>query len=336
MGVDSHIKTYSDIGERAFGHQGRMVISIFMYLELYLVATGFLILEGDNLHNMFPEILLQVAGLRIIGGRQSFVIIVALIILPSVWLEDLSILSYISAGGVLASAIVIGSVAWVGAIDGVGFHEKGRLLNLSGIPTAVSLYAFCYCAHPMFPTLYTSMRHKHQFSKVMVLCFILSTIGYASIAVLGYLMYGSNVASQVTLNLPNEKLSSKIAIYTTLLNPITKYALVITPIREAVENSLPYAYKSRCINLLVRTMLLMSTAIVALMVPFFGYLMALVGAFLSVTASIILPCLCYLKISGNYRRWGYEFVFIMGIILIGLLVVVVGTYTSLKQIIGHL
>ncbi|CAL8141282.1 unnamed protein product [Prunus armeniaca] len=165
MDMDSDIRTYPDIGERAFGNKGRIWLSVVMNLELYLVSTGFLILEGDNLHNIFPGVELEVAGLRI-GGKHCFIVVVALIILPTVWLDNLSLLSYVSASGVLASAIILGSILWIGSFDGIGFHQAGSPVNWNGIPTAVSLYAFCYCAHPVFPTLYTSMKNKHQFSNV--------------------------------------------------------------------------------------------------------------------------------------------------------------------------
>jgi len=165
MDVDSNIRTYPDIGERAFGYKGRLLVSVVIYAELYLVAAGFLILEGDNLQRLFPDMVLGVAGFEI-GARQSFVIFVALIILPTVWLDNLSILSYISASGVLASVIILVSIFWTGAFDGIGFNQKGTLVNWHGIPNAVSLYAFCYCAHPVFPTLYTSMKNKRQFSNV--------------------------------------------------------------------------------------------------------------------------------------------------------------------------
>ncbi|OVA00379.1 Amino acid transporter [Macleaya cordata] len=142
-------------------------------------------------------------------------------------------------------------------------------------------------------------------------------------AVLGYLMYGENVKSQVTLNLPHELLGSKIAIYTTLVTPIAKYTLTVTPVVAAIENSyLMFYYNNRAVSLLVRTLLLISSVIVALTVPFFEYLMALVGAFLGATVSIM--------------RWGYELVIIIGIILVGISVVIIGTYTSMKQIIGEL
>ncbi|KAK4778784.1 hypothetical protein SAY86_006312 [Trapa natans] len=335
MDLDPSIRTYPDIGERAFGKKGRLLISVFMYVELFLVATGFLILEGDNLHNIFPSMQFEIGSF--LSRKQSLVVIVGLFVLPTVWVDSLSILSYVSASGVLASGIILISIFWTGAFDGVGFQQKGRPVNWSGIPTAVSLYSFCYCAHPVFPTIYTSMKKNHQFSCVLVVCFILCTISYAAMAVMGYLMFGDAVESQVTLNLPIEKLSSKIAIYTTLLNPICKYALMVTPIVNTAKQLFPCrSHTMRPLGILVGTTLVLSNVFVAICVPFFGYLMALVGSFLSVTASIILPCLCYLKISGSYRSISYKSVMIWVIILFGVAEAVFGTYTALGQILAHL
>ncbi|CAI9276975.1 unnamed protein product [Lactuca saligna] len=335
MDADPTIKSYPDIGHRAFGKTGRIIVSVTMNIELYLVATGFLILEGDNLSNLLPEMGLEFYGINI-SGKKSFVVIVAAIILPTIWLNSMSILSYISASGVLASLIILGSILWVGEFDGVGFEEKGKLVNWKGMPSAISLYAFCYCAHPVFPTLYTSMRDQRQFKKVLLLCFIFCTITYSSMAILGYLMFGSNLNSQITLNLPTDKLSSRIAICTTLVNPIAKYALMVTPIVDTLEERFLSFYNTRKFSLLIRTSLVISTVVVALSLPFFGYLMSLVGAFLSVTASIILPCLCYLKISGSYRRLGFESVVIGLIVVIGVVVAVVGTYTAVVDIVREM
>ncbi|KAI3717001.1 hypothetical protein L1987_68293 [Smallanthus sonchifolius] len=331
MDTDDTIRSYPDIGDRAFGKMGRIIVSVTMNIELYLVATGFLILEGDNLSNLLPEVDFDLYGIHV-GSKQSFVIIVAAIILPTTWLNNMSILSYVSASGVLASLIIIGSILWVGEFDGVRFQEKGRIINWKGVPSAISLYAFCYCAHPVFPTLYTSMRNQHQFSKVLLVCFVFCTITYSSMAVVGYLMFGSEVESQITLNLPTNKISSRVAICTTVVNPIAKYALMVTPIVHTIEERVQSFYNTRKFSLVIRTLLVISTVVVALALPFFGYLMSLVGAFLSVTVSIILPSLCYLKISGIYRRFGLELVLIAFIVFLGILVAIVGTYTSLGDI----
>lgn len=59
-------------------------------------------------------------------------------------------------------------------------------------------------------------------------------------------------------------------------------------------------------------------------------------AFFSVTASILLPCMCYLKIYKTGRGFGFEFIVIVGLLVAGTIVGVVGTYTSVKKVVTHL
>ncbi|XVF03329.1 hypothetical protein REPUB_Repub04eG0251900 [Reevesia pubescens] len=336
MDMNPLIKTYPDIGEHAFGYMGRVIVSMFMYVELYLVAVEFLILEGDNLDKLFPNMGFKVGGMKI-GGRQAFVLLTSLVVLPTTWLKSLGMLAYISVGGVLASFILVVCIFWVGAVDRMAFHdhESDLLLNWRGLPIAISMFAFCYCGHAVFPTLCSSMKDKSQFSKVLLVCFVTSTINYGSVAILGYLMYGEHLKSQVTLNLPIKKISTKIAIYTTLINPITKYAIITAPIATAIEEKSLFR-NSRSLSILIRTSIVISTVIVALTIPFFGYVMAFIGSFLSVTVSMLLPCLCYLKIHKAARKFGFELVTIVAILVAGSFIGVMGTFTSIQQIVNHL
>lgn len=148
-------------------------------------------------------------------------------------------------------------------------------------------------------------------------------------------MYGDILKSQVTLNLPIRKITTSIAIYTTLISPLTKYAVIITPIATAIEEKFSFG-KIRVIGILIRTVLVISTVFVACSVPFFGYVMAFIGAFLSVTVSMLFPCLCYLKMHKRAQSFGLESVIITGILVAASFIGVVGTYTSLKQIVNHL
>lgn len=168
---------------------------------------------------------------------------------------------------------------------------------------------------------------------MLVICFAACTLNYGSMAILGYLMYGDDVKSQVTLNLPEGNISSKLAIYTTLISPFSKYALMVTPLATAVEERLLAAGYKRSVNILIRTLLVVSTVVFALAVPFFGHLMALVGSLLSVMASMLLPCVFYLKIFGVARRGRAEVALIAAIIVLGSLVAATGTYSSLKKIV---
>ncbi|KAJ3694957.1 hypothetical protein LUZ60_000334 [Juncus effusus] len=334
MDSNSLVKTYPDIGELAFGQKGRITVAIFMYLELYLVAVNFLILEGDNLEKLFPKTSLNIAGLKI-EGKQVFVLIASLIVLPTTWLRSMSLLAYVALGGLLASIILMGSVLWTGVFNGVRFHEKGVLIDWKGISTSASLYAFCFSGHAVFPTIYISMQNPSKFSKVLLCCFILVTFNYAFMAIVGYLMYGPDLQSQITLNLPNGKLGSQVAIFTTLINPITKYALLVMPIANAIEEWFQFS-KYKSLNILTRTILVISTTVIALAVPFFGYVVALTGSFLSSTATMVLPCACYIKIARVYKKLGLELIACVVIVVIGLLIATIGTYSTVRNIIENL
>ncbi|CAL4955638.1 unnamed protein product [Urochloa decumbens] len=335
------VRSYPDIGQLAFGAAGRKAIGAVMYAELYLVAISFLVLEGDNLDKLLPGAAVALPGGGLLRGRQLFILAAAAVILPTTWLRDLSVLAYVSAVGLVASAALTASLVWAGIAEH-GFHAKdGNVFSLAGLPTSLSLYFVCFSGHGVFPTVYTSMRHKKDFTKVLLTSSVLCSLNYAVTAVLGYLIYGDDVKSLVTLNLPSGKVYTRVAILTTLVTPLAKFALVIQPITAGVEEklSLAGAGAGRGGSLLRRaaisTGVLASTVVAACTVPFFGYLMSFIGSSLNVTVAVLFPCLSYLRIygpRGGIRRG--EAVGIVGILVVGVCVAVVGTYTSLHQIAG--
>ncbi|KAL1551032.1 hypothetical protein AAHA92_18924 [Salvia divinorum] len=126
MDSSSQIKTYPDIGKHAFGKKGSVLISVFIYLELFLLAVVCLILEGDTIHKLFSHTNVHVLG-NTIEGKPMFIILTELVMLPTTWLKDLSLLAYVCsffAGGILASLIIIATIFWIGAFENVGFHER--------------------------------------------------------------------------------------------------------------------------------------------------------------------------------------------------------------------
>ncbi|CAI5995696.1 unnamed protein product [Closterium sp. NIES-64] len=322
------LETYPDIGEAAFGQMGRLLISIVLYVELYACCVEFLILEGDNLGAMFPQLGLSVLGVHL-TSRHVFVLISALCILPTMYLRDLSLLSYVSAGGVVASVVVVSSVAWVGVAD-VGFHQSGPLLSIWGMPVTIGLFGFCYSGHAVFPNIYMSMRNRNDFNKVLYCSFILCTLIYGGMAVMGFTMFGSALENQITLNLPRQFIASKIAIWTTV-SPHGSVSVLALCLEELLPLD-PYSPDYRRASLAIRTALVVSTVAVALLVPFFGYVMAFIGSFLSMTVSVMLPCACYLRILGPKATLSQHLLSYL-LISIGFVCAVAGTYASVKGII---
>ncbi|KAF3457349.1 hypothetical protein FNV43_RR02006 [Rhamnella rubrinervis] len=96
------IKTYPDIGQAAYGPKGRALVSAFIYLELFAVAVEFLILEGDTLCMLFRGTSFRVGALNI-ERRVAFVLLTSFVILPTMWLKNLGVFAYVSAGGCILS-----------------------------------------------------------------------------------------------------------------------------------------------------------------------------------------------------------------------------------------
>ncbi|KAJ6357963.1 hypothetical protein OIU78_005738 [Salix suchowensis] len=327
--------TYPDIGQVAFGTSGRIVISIILYVELYACCVEYIILESDNLSSLFPNAHISLGGFEL-DSHHFFALMTTLAVLPTVWLRDLSVLSYISAGGVIASVLVVLCLFWIGLVDNVGIHSKGTALNLGTLPVAIGLYGYCYSGHAVFPNIYTSMAKPDRFPAVLLACFGVCTVMYAGAAYMGYTMFGEETESQFTLNLPHDLVASKIAVWTTVVNPFTKYALTMSPVAMSLEELIPSNHmKSHMYAICIRTALVISTLLVALSIPFFGLVMSLIGSLLTMLVTLILPCACFLSIvRGKATR--FQIAACIIIIAVGVLSSVYGTHSSLSRIIENL
>ncbi|XP_065870958.1 amino acid transporter AVT1C [Euphorbia lathyris] len=329
------LETYPDIGQAAFGTTGRVVISIILYVELYACCVEYIILEGDNLSSLFPNAHLSLIGLEL-NAHHLFAILATLAVLPTVWLRDMSILSYISAGGVIASVLVVICLFWVGLVDKVNMHSSGQVVNIGTFPVAIGLYGYCYSGHAVFPNIYTSMAQPNRFPAVLLVCFAICTVMYASVAYMGYTMFGESIESQFTLNMPKDLLASKIALWTTVVNPFTKYALTISPVAMSLEELIPSNHlKSHIYAICIRTGLVISTLIVGLSIPFFGLVMSLIGSLLTMLVTLILPCACFLSILRS-KVTIFQGILCIMIIVVGVISSAIGSYSAISRIIESL
>ncbi|XP_015582331.2 amino acid transporter AVT1D isoform X1 [Ricinus communis] len=324
------LRTYPDIGQAAFGVAGRLTISIMLYFELYAACVEYVIMMSDNLSTLFPNTFMSLAG-KNLDSHEIFALIATIVVLPTVWLRDLSLLSYLSVGGVGASILVAFCLLWVGTVDKVGFHHNGTALDLAKLPFAVGIYGYGFSGHAVFPNIYSSMKEPSGFTSVLIISFIFCWFMYTGVAICGFLMFGDTIKSQFTLNMPTELMASKIASWTAIVNPMTKYALTMTPVALSLEELMPSGWlRSYGVSLIIRTILVMSTLVVAQRFPFFGFMMAFIGSSLAMLSAVIFPCACYLRIlHGKLTK--LQIAACLFTITVGLLTACLGTYSSVAR-----
>ncbi|CAN1841658.1 Amino acid transporter AVT1C [Linum perenne] len=328
------LETYPDIGQAAFGTTGRIAFAVILYVELYACCVEYIILESDNLSALFPNAHLNIGGFEL-DPRHLFALLATLAVLPTVWLRDLSILSYISAGGVVATILVVICLFWGGLVEDVGIHSRGTFLNLGTLPVAIGLYGYCYQGHAVFPNIYSSMAKPNQYPSVLVVCFVICTAMYVGVGIMGYTMFGEATQSQFTLNMPAQLLTSKIAVWTTVVNPFTKYALTMTPVAMSLEELIPANKRSYFLIISIRTLLVISTLVVAISVPFFGPVLSLIGSLLTMFVLIHLfinmVIVCCNWFCSNLQIW-----LCLLIITVGLISSAFGTYSAVLSIVQNL
>ncbi|CAL5192118.1 unnamed protein product [Lathyrus oleraceus] len=328
------LKTYPDIGQAAFGVAGRLGIAIILYLELFGSCVEYITLVSDNLASLFPNTAMNLAGTEL-STHQVFGITAALLVLPTVWLRDLSLLSYISAGGIFATTLVALCLFWAGAVNRIGFsNPRTKFLDIENISVSIGLFGYGFAGHAVFPNVYSSMKDQSKFPLVLYISVVFSLVMYFSVGVVGYLLFGDKVESQFTLNMPKELYASKIAIWTTVVTPLAKYALTLLPIVSSIEELVPFP-RLRCyaMSIVIRTTLVLASLAVALSFPYFGSVMALIGSLMSMIVALIYPCACYLKLHSG-RVSNMQITTCISIIIAGVISAILGTYSATTRIAG--
>lgn len=101
---------FHDMGYVVFGNAGRLFISLIFILETFGYSCVYLIIEGENLQHL-------IGGYPFFAGwhREHFMLLSCAIFLPTVWVRNLSVLSYLSALGVFSSLVLVLGVLTTGA-----------------------------------------------------------------------------------------------------------------------------------------------------------------------------------------------------------------------------
>ncbi|EEF31456.1 amino acid transporter, putative [Ricinus communis] len=110
----------------------------------------------------------------------------------------------------------------------------------------------------------------------------------------------------------------------------------MSPVAMSLEELIPSDHlKSHLYAICIRTVLVISTLLVGLAIPFFGLVMSLIGSLLTMLVTLILPCACFLSIlRGKATRFQTALCII--IIIVGVISSVFGTYSALSRIIENL
>merc|ERR1712087_97117 len=188
-------------------------------------------------------------------------------------------------------------------------HE---VLNPAGIGMAIGIILFCFAGHATFPDLYHQLPAKEwpHFDRAANRGFAIAGVLYGIFASIGYRAYGNCAAAALTLNLMQQNpILGRIAAVAVLISTFTIIPIQFYVVMRIIENSSPLlrAAESKpggflnvtegsrwipvtpsCSQLLqpitpfnfaVRLFLFWAVGFIALAIPNFHVVVALIGAF---------------------------------------------------------
>ena len=336
------VQTYEDIGTVAFGRMGRSAVALALHSALVGCSCIIALLMGKAAFRLCPSV-----------PQWGWIVIACAVMLPFVWLRTMKHLGFVSATLGTASifaltiTVVVAGFMYIGH-DGPADWLSGSpvrsydpsMVSFWGLGTAFGTLTFAFAVTCTLPTILGDMQVKKDADQVIVAGVSATSAVYGAVALCGYLGFGSLlVASGVedifTVQEPNTPLSNCTDILV-LLVCITHYAVMINPSCRALEAQFAFSRDSLPGGSLVRTALVVFTALVAIFLGKFTALVDLIGSISFALVHMVFPPIFYIKLrsmSGQSvfeSRWEKSVAVACGVLVI--LALVGGTIGSVASI----
>ncbi|XP_068433642.1 vesicular inhibitory amino acid transporter-like [Clinocottus analis] len=314
---------------------GGWMINVAQVIELLMTCTLYLVVSTSLLADCL-------SGMAVPRSVCSLVSLVFL--LPCLLLTDLRPVSTLSLLCSLAH-IVISLLVMVYCLSRASSWSWSSL-SLSVDPedflVSVGVIIFSYTSQIFLPPLEGSMEDRGQFNAMLGWTHGAACVMKTLFSLLAVLTWGPETSEVITDNLPSDL--RPLVNLSLLAKALLSYPLPFYSAAEILQSCLLGDVSSHSKHagrglsrtaLLVRTALLMTSYLLALLVPRFSLLMGLTGSVTGAAMTLILPCLFHLRL--QWGRLSVEDRLIdVCILSLGVICSVSGVICSVKRLVGGL
>ncbi|KAF4673243.1 hypothetical protein FOL47_010780 [Perkinsus chesapeaki] len=310
LGADS-ITSYEDIGAFAFGKIGKIIVAIALHVSLIGSSCVLILLLGQNSYHIYNGI-----------SVTWWIIIWMFILLPVNWLKTMREIGYISSTiGVVSIITTIIGLCVAGFVEFAKNHDNvdyelavPQPLTLIG---AYTTFSFCFSVTCGTPTVTYDMKNPRHSPKVFLwACVILFSV-YLVVTVPSYLGWGQSLLCYDNVSDAMDRdVWGYISFVSIVVLCATHYAVVLHPSCRAIEvlcgleegstRAEKWGYWPTLLATSgLRSTLVVITAIVAITVPKFSFLVDLNSAITYCLLQMIFPPVFYMRLrSMVHKKYG--------------------------------
>nr|XP_006811543.1 PREDICTED: vesicular inhibitory amino acid transporter-like [Saccoglossus kowalevskii] len=296
--------SYADIGDACWKNWGGRFINYVQLIDLIAVAALYLELPGFLMTDAFPN-----AGI----SQLAWTVITAFVVLPSIFLRTLTMIAWLSMLAVVAYFVMAACVVGYGISIATEWKAVSwQHFTLETFMVSFGLTLFHYdTVYAAIPSVEESMKHRNKFNVMINWTFVWLTVFNLLYGIMAYLTFGENTAELITDSLPRGPYH--IVNLLVVMKALLTYPLMIFMIIHYIElirfHFLPPCYGVTAERLpgtwamVFRTVLVVFTLFLAIVVPHFRHFMGFIGAVMTPFVAYIIPCGCHLKLKHKELRY---------------------------------
>lgn len=325
------IASFGDLGFAVCGSVGRFVVDVLIILSQAGFCVGYLIFIANTLANLFNGETSTKLSLSL--GMSSFTAKSLYIwgCFPfQLGLNSIATLTHLAPLSIFADVVDLGAMGVV-IVEDVALilkakHEVVAFGGLSVFLYGMGVAVYAFEGIGMVLPIESETKDTSKFGRVLALSMGSISLIYGAFGVLGYFAFGEDTKDIITANLGAGWVSALVQLGL-CINLFFTFPLMMNPVYEIVERR--FWGGNYCLWL--RWLLVLIVSLVALFVPNFADFLSLVGSSVCCGLGFVLPALFHLlvfKEELGWKGWTLD----IGIVTIGLVLGVAGTWSSLMEI----
>ncbi|XP_050433002.1 proton-coupled amino acid transporter-like protein pathetic isoform X2 [Adelges cooleyi] len=315
---------------RKFSGLARQAVLMLLFVTYFGTCCVYTVIIATN----FQQVVTHYSGTQYDIRYYISVLLVPLILLS--YVPNLKYLAPVSMVANLFMACGLGITFYYLLIDVPNVWDRPQVGSLDTFPTFFSITVFAMEAIGVVMPLENNMKTpKHFLGLFGVLNIGMGgvTVIYILLGFLGYLKYGEITEASITLNLPTGDIAAQLAKIFISLAVFCTYGLQFYVVLEIAWNRVQSTYEKATTfhNYILRTVLVVSSVVIAVAVPTIGPFIGLIGAFCFSLLGIIGPVVIeFATCWENVTLWMKFRNSLM--IIVGILALVFGTSSSISEI----
>ena len=284
--------TWKEIGDAIYPKYAGKIVAWNQDIGFVFAAVSYLILCGSLTSHALPTVPLS---------QTSWTCFAALLIVPTMFLKSYSQIAWLSTISIVAIGLTTALTVWYG-VENIENWDPGTLLfwDFEGVFISLGITLLSYGVAGIIPSVEKSMKNKSDFGKALGSAFAVSVVIKVIIAVFGFLTFGSKTDEAIVNNFPVGPLNITASI-SLVISSLLSIILCLRPVCESLDESTFFSEITSDIsntirNIIIRVSLVVITLAIAIFLPHFALIAALLGSFETVFAGFWIPLLVHLKV----------------------------------------